>query len=89
MVSLEYYMYVHVFSLKCVIFIWSYDKQQHEIVIKKNPRKLLNFGYVEHLDVSNFFLGPFEFEITRFHCIYIGNKQRNTLVSFLTWAQEA
>ena len=29
----------------------------------------MNFGYVEHPAISNFFLGPFEFEITRFHCI--------------------
>jgi hypothetical protein len=37
---------------------------------KKTPN-IINSGYLEHLDISNFFLGPFEFEITRFHCISI------------------
>jgi hypothetical protein len=33
--------------------------------------KLLKFGYLEHPGISNVFLGPFEFEITWFHCISI------------------
>ena len=28
----------------------------------------VNFGYLEPPDISNFFLGPIEFEITRFDC---------------------
>ena len=41
-----------------------------EVVIQNKMILEVNFGYLEPPDISNFFLGPIEFEITRFDCIF-------------------
>ena len=40
-----------------------------EVVIQNKMILEVNFGYLEPPDISNFFLGPIELEITRFDCI--------------------